>query len=101
MKFYQNLFCDHLFLVDSEGKLIYGGFISRIQADSLSKAISQIRREFTWPWENWMCGEPSRLHGQVKTATVIRLGMEVAARSSRDIAITQRRLSAIGFSREW
>lgn len=43
VKFYQNLFCDHLFLVDSEGKLIYGGFISRIQADSLSKAISQIR----------------------------------------------------------
>ena len=47
-----------------------------------------------------MCGEPSHLHGQVKTATVIRLGMEVATRSSRDIAMTQRRLSAIGFSRE-
>ena len=47
VKFYQNLVFDHIFLADSEGKLIYGGVISRIQADSLKEAINTIRRKFT------------------------------------------------------
>lgn len=47
VKFYQNLFFDHIFLADSEGNLIYGGFVGRIQADGLKEAISKIRREFT------------------------------------------------------
>ena len=47
VKFYQNPFCEHIFLADSEGNLIYGGFVGWIHADGLNKAISKIRREFT------------------------------------------------------
>lgn len=47
VKFYQNLLFEHIFLADSEEKLIYGGFVNPIQADGLKEAIIKIRREFT------------------------------------------------------
>ena len=47
VKFYQHLFCAHIFLTDCGGNLIYGGFVGRIQADGLNEAINKIRREFT------------------------------------------------------
>ncbi len=47
VKFYQNPFCHHIFLADSAGNLIYGGFVGWIHVDGLNRAISQIRRDFT------------------------------------------------------
>lgn len=36
-----------IFLVDSEGKLIFGYFVSRIQANALNEALNKIKTEFT------------------------------------------------------
>ncbi|WP_143755399.1 hypothetical protein [Gloeocapsopsis sp. IPPAS B-1203] len=47
VKFYQNLAFDHIFLSDVDGKLIYGGYISRIQANDLTQALNTIRVNFT------------------------------------------------------
>lgn len=47
VKFYQNLLFEHIFIADSEGKLIHGGFVNPLQADGLKEAIIKIRREFT------------------------------------------------------
>ena len=47
VKFYQNVAFDRIFLVDSEGDLIFGCFISRIQTKALNEALSKISKEFT------------------------------------------------------
>jgi hypothetical protein len=38
---------DHVFLSDSEGNIIYGGFVGWIHCKGLQDAIAQIRRELT------------------------------------------------------
>lgn len=38
---------DHIFLADSNDRMIYGGFVGWIQSPGLNQAISQIRRDFT------------------------------------------------------
>lgn len=47
VKFYQNLAFNHIFLADSEGKLIYAGVVGRMQANTLKEAIDKIRKEYT------------------------------------------------------
>lgn len=47
IKSYQNVAFDRIFLVDSEENLIFGCFISRIQAKALNEALSKIGKEFT------------------------------------------------------
>lgn len=47
VKSYQSLAFDRIFLIDSEGNLIFGCFISRTQAKALNEALSKIRKEFT------------------------------------------------------
>lgn len=38
---------DHVFLSDSEGNVIYGGFVGWIHCEGLQNAIAKIRRELT------------------------------------------------------
>lgn len=38
---------DHIFLADSNGNIIYGGFVSWFDADNLNEAIELLRSQFT------------------------------------------------------
>ncbi|WP_254567115.1 hypothetical protein [Oscillatoria sp. HE19RPO] len=38
---------DHIFLADTQGNIIYGGFVNWVDSDSLNEAIARIRTDFT------------------------------------------------------
>jgi hypothetical protein len=38
---------NHIFIADTEGNMIFGGFVGWIHADGLNEAIATIRRKFT------------------------------------------------------
>ncbi|CAN1209256.1 hypothetical protein TUMEXPCC7403_03470 [Tumidithrix helvetica PCC 7403] len=38
---------NHVFIADTEGNMVFGGFVGWIHTDSLNQAIEKIRRDFT------------------------------------------------------
>ncbi|MCT7958798.1 hypothetical protein [Laspinema palackyanum] len=38
---------DHIFLADTQGNIIYGGFVNWVDSDSLNEAIARIRTDFS------------------------------------------------------
>lgn len=48
LKVYRNpVGVNHVFIADSGGKMVFGGFVGWIHADGLNDAIARIRREYT------------------------------------------------------